>query len=190
MIQKWRSIRSFRCLSWRLTHDRPRQNLGAGEVSTDLILSRLEGVRQTGLGRWIAKCPVHADKRASLLVTPKDDGKITVYCFGCGAKGLDIVAALGLASDALFPQKDTWRQDCRRRAVGPPVRPRRRYLDVDGHFLLFLTAVEWDLHHLAAPLRWRIEQAAAYDKYGPTLKPQPNLKTAPPAWALAARDAA
>jgi CHC2 zinc finger len=67
-----------------------------------LLLSRLEHVRKSGKG-WIARCPAHADKSASLSVTEADGGKILVHCFaGCSA--LDVVQAVGLALADLFPE--------------------------------------------------------------------------------------
>src|SRR4051794_37736853 len=44
------------------------------------LLARLEGVRQTGPNRWMARCPVHEDRTASLSI--RDDGeKWLLYCF-------------------------------------------------------------------------------------------------------------
>ena len=38
------------------------------------ILSRLKGVKQSG-GQYVACCPAHNDKRASLAVSEKDGKK-------------------------------------------------------------------------------------------------------------------
>jgi hypothetical protein len=68
------------------------------------VLDRLEGVRQTGAGRWIARCPAHGDKRPSLSVRELDDDRVLVHCFsGCSAE--EILAAVGLDFAALFPEK-------------------------------------------------------------------------------------
>ena len=71
----------------------------------DGLLSRLDKVRQTGLGRWIARCPAHDDNRPSLHVTLKDDGAILIHCFSqqCGAA--DIMSAVGLPLADLFPDR-------------------------------------------------------------------------------------
>src|SRR5262249_25808201 len=63
-----------------------------GPVQT--ILSRLEGVKQTGKGKWIARCPAHDDHTPSLSIAVGDDGRALLYCFaGCSLK--EIVTALG-----------------------------------------------------------------------------------------------
>ena len=73
-------------------------------MSADTLLSRLDGVRQTGAGRWIAKCPGHQDRRASLSVRELDDGRVLVHDFaGCSVE--EILSAAGLTFDALFPEK-------------------------------------------------------------------------------------
>lgn len=74
----------------------------------ELLLSRLEAVRQTGPGRWLTRCPSHEDRRPSLSVREVDDGRVLVYCFaGCGAA--DVVAAVGLDLCDLFPPSKAWR---------------------------------------------------------------------------------
>jgi hypothetical protein len=73
-------------------------------MSADDLLSRLEGVLRTGADRWMAKCPSHEDKRASLSIRETGDGTVLINCFaGCGAA--DVVASVGLEFDALFPPK-------------------------------------------------------------------------------------
>lgn len=66
------------------------------------ILSRLDRVRQQG-DKYMACCPVHKDKTPSMMVTDKGD-KITMYCFGCGAKGPEIIKALGLPMSLIFKE--------------------------------------------------------------------------------------
>jgi hypothetical protein len=68
------------------------------------LLDRLDGVRQTGAGRWIAKCPGHDDRRASLSIRELDDGRTLLHCFaGCDAEA--VLNALQLDYSALFPDK-------------------------------------------------------------------------------------
>ena len=74
--------------------------------ATDLI-NRLEGVRQTGHGRWVAKCPCHEDRRPSLAITEKSDGAVLINDFGgCGAA--EVLAAVGLDFSVLFPPRADW----------------------------------------------------------------------------------
>jgi hypothetical protein len=74
----------------------------------DALLSRLDGVKRTGVDRWLAKCPAHDDKRPSLAVRELDDGRVLVHDFaGCAVE--DVLAAVGLPFDALYPARPTHR---------------------------------------------------------------------------------
>ena len=73
-------------------------------MSADTLLSRLEGVKHTGNGRWIARCPAHDDKRPSLAIRELDDSRVLAHCFAqCSIE--QILAAVGLDYDALFPER-------------------------------------------------------------------------------------
>ena len=73
-------------------------------MSAATLLSRLEGVKQTGPGRWIARCPAHDDRRPSLAIRELQDGRVLVHCFaGCPIQ--DVLAAAGLEMSALFPEQ-------------------------------------------------------------------------------------
>lgn len=73
-------------------------------MSAATLLDRLDGVRVTGPGRWIARCPAHEDRSPSLSVRELEDGTALVRCFaGCGAA--DVVAAAGLELRDLFPER-------------------------------------------------------------------------------------
>ena len=73
-------------------------------MSADPLLFRLERVKHTGQGRWIACCPAHDDKNPSLSVRDGDDGRVLVHCFaGCGID--DILGAVGLTINDLFPER-------------------------------------------------------------------------------------
>jgi hypothetical protein len=70
----------------------------------DSFLSRLEKVRQTAPGRWIACCPAHRDKSPSLGIKLEADGKITFNCLAsCG--GNEVLAAIGFNPADLYPKK-------------------------------------------------------------------------------------
>ena len=72
------------------------------------LLSRLNKVRRTGHGTWLACCPAHEDRSASLSVREADDGKILLHCFaGCSAH--EVVAAAGLDLADLFPPREDGR---------------------------------------------------------------------------------
>lgn len=68
------------------------------------LLTRLAGVKARGEGRWIARCPAHADKSPSLTIRDLGDGRILVHCFAeCAA--LDVLQAVGLDFADVFPER-------------------------------------------------------------------------------------
>ncbi len=71
----------------------------------EALLNKLDRCRATGIGRWMASCPVHEEKTPSLSIRELDDGRVLLYCFGCGAGALDIILAAGLEPDVLFPPR-------------------------------------------------------------------------------------
>ena len=68
----------------------------------ELLISMLESCRQSGPGKWIARCPAHDDKSPSLSIMDGDDGKALLHCFA-GCESSDVVAAIGLSMSDLFP---------------------------------------------------------------------------------------
>lgn len=65
------------------------------------ILPLLDGVRENGPGRYMARCPSHDDKSPSLSV--RIDDKILMHCFaGCDVE--DVVSSLGLTFADLMPE--------------------------------------------------------------------------------------
>jgi hypothetical protein len=67
----------------------------------DNVLGHLQGVRRSGAD-WVARCPHHEDKQASLSVKEGDGGTVLLHCFaGCGTA--DVVVSAGLAFVDLFP---------------------------------------------------------------------------------------
>ena len=75
-------------------------------MRAEALLERLAKVKETGSGRWLACCPAHPDKTPSLAVRELEDDRVLVHCFaGCIVE--DVLAAVGLDFDALFPEKAT-----------------------------------------------------------------------------------
>ena len=71
------------------------------------ILERLDKVRRFG-DRYRAICPVHDGNNPTALSLKEDQGKVLIHCHVCGAKGSEVVQAIGLTDAALFndvPQK-------------------------------------------------------------------------------------
>ena len=81
-------------------------NYKANETSSqvDTILSKLNKVRKTGQGRWLACCPAHDDKSPSLAIRKTDDGTVLMHCFA-GCDIASITTALGLDPSQLFPKR-------------------------------------------------------------------------------------
>ena len=87
-------------------------NLGSepgNNFNINLLLEKLDKVRSTGSGKWMALCPAHPDKSPSLGIKQTDDGKILVHCFS-GCHVTDIVAAVGLKLSDLMPENPTYQK--------------------------------------------------------------------------------
>lgn len=106
-------------------------------MSSDTLLSRLDGVRRTGPGRWIARCPAHDDRSPSLSVREIEDGRVLLHDFG-GCAVDEVIAAVGLEMDALFPP----------RAIGDQLPRERRPFDAGS--VLRCLATEASITSVAA----------------------------------------
>lgn len=73
-------------------------------MSAETLLSRLDGVKRNGVGRWMAKCPAHEDRSASLSVRETEDGRVLLHDFG-GCSTDAVLSSLGLEMAALFPER-------------------------------------------------------------------------------------
>lgn len=68
------------------------------------LLDRLDKVKQTAPGRWLARCPAHPDHSPSLSIRELDDGRLLLHDFGgCGTEA--VLSALGLSLADLFEQR-------------------------------------------------------------------------------------
>jgi hypothetical protein len=105
-------------------------------VTAAELLGMLEGVRKSGEG-WMARCPAHEDRTASLSVGEGSDGRVLLRCFAeCDV--FAICDSLGIEPRDLFPPRiDTY---------GAPARPPR----VNGHDLLRALAFEATVVRVAA----------------------------------------
>jgi hypothetical protein len=73
-------------------------------MTAEALISKLEKVRQSGRGSWIARCPAHEDKSPSMTIREVEDGRVLVHCFsGCAVE--NILSSVGLDFDALFPPR-------------------------------------------------------------------------------------
>ncbi len=79
--------------------------LKTASSKTSLLLDRLEHVKATGQGKWLALCPAHDDRSPSLSIRETGD-RVLVHCFaGCAVS--DVLLALGLSMADLFPERLT-----------------------------------------------------------------------------------
>jgi hypothetical protein len=81
-----------------------------------VILDLLENVRETGAGRYLARCPAHDDNRPSLSIRVIEGDRTLVHCFA-GCTALEVVNALGLEYRDLFHDSEIRRFDWKRRDV-------------------------------------------------------------------------
>ena len=71
----------------------------------DNLLSRLDKVRKTGPDSFMACCPAHEDRSASLSLCDKDE-KTLIFCFaGCSVH--EVLDAVGLEISDLFPPRQS-----------------------------------------------------------------------------------
>ena len=89
---------------WRGQQAAQQTTISPNHSPIDRLLSLLEGVKRTGQDRWLARCPTRADKRPSMTIRELDDGRVLIHDFG-GDSPAEILAALGLTFDALFPPR-------------------------------------------------------------------------------------
>lgn len=77
------------------------------------VLSRLEGVRPAGGGRYMACCPIHGDKRASMSVSPGDTQLVVFRCHVCldEVTAQEIADAAGIPWDLISKPRDRSRDD-------------------------------------------------------------------------------
>ena len=90
-------------------------------MTIETLLSRLDRVKETGPGRWLARCPSHNDKKPSLSIRETEDGVVLIKCWsGCGYE--DVVASVGLEAQHLFAKPPENR---------PPLKPHEKWIPRD-----------------------------------------------------------
>ncbi|MEC4747174.1 CHC2 zinc finger domain-containing protein [Methylomicrobium sp. Wu6] len=81
------------------------------------IVSRLDRVRRTGFGRFVARCPAHSDKSPSLTIAEKE-GRVLLHCFA-GCEPADVLAAVGLTFADLYPERPAYNKSPRSAQFNP-----------------------------------------------------------------------
>ena len=110
-------------------------------MTADALISRLDGVKRTGEGRWIARCPAHDDRSPSLAIRELDDGRVLVHDFaGCDVES--VLAAVGLEFDALYPPRAIDHHIARERRPFLPT----DVFDIVLHEITIASVIACDLH--------------------------------------------
>jgi putative DNA primase/helicase len=74
--------------------------------SIDKVLEHLDGVREQGAG-FMARCPAHEDKKASLSISVGKDGETVLMKCHAGCDNREVAKAAGFSLGDLFPPKVT-----------------------------------------------------------------------------------
>lgn len=98
----------------------------------------MDAPRQTGHGKYIAKCVAHEDRIPSLSIRETEDGRILIHCFG-GCSIMDVCRALGIEVAQLF--EDSGFTPPQRRTM--PSQPRRFDWRKMSHDLDFASESHW-----------------------------------------------
>jgi hypothetical protein len=72
----------------------------------EVLVSRLDGAKRTGHGRYIARCPAHVDKNPSLSIQ-EQEGNVLFHCFA-GCEPENVLSAVGLTFSDLYPERITY----------------------------------------------------------------------------------
>lgn len=75
-------------------------------MSVETLLSRLNKVRRHGNGKYMAQCPCHADKTASLSITDNGGDMVLINCFA-GCDPYSILQSVGLDWQDVLPESVT-----------------------------------------------------------------------------------
>lgn len=139
---------------------RPTNDMVVSHMSVARLLDRLEHVKQTGSGRWIACCPAHEDHNPSLSIRELEEGRVLIKCFaGCGA--LEVLDAVRLTWSTLFPESLDPKRACTPTHSSIPARD---LLDIVDHEIMVAALILRDVldEKIVTTEQWdRLATAAA-----------------------------
>ncbi len=73
-------------------------------MNLEILIDRLDGVKETGPGKYLSRCPAHDDRSPSLAIKEEGDGRILLHCFaGCETEG--VLSAIGLTFSDVMPER-------------------------------------------------------------------------------------
>ena len=73
-------------------------------MTIDTLISRLDGVRETGPGKYLSRCLAHDDRSPSLSIKDCGDGRVLVHCFA-GCETEDVLSAIGMTFSDIMPER-------------------------------------------------------------------------------------
>ena len=132
-------------------------------MSAARLLDRLDGVKATGPGRWVARCPGHQDKAPSLSIREIDD-RTLIHCFaGCAAA--DVLAAVGLRLSDLFDDRQPFEAPSKHTRVSlrdlvPLLRHEAHIVALIGADMLSGSNIDSDAWNRLAEALRRIEEVS------------------------------
>lgn len=102
-------------------------------MRADALLSVLKDVRQRGADQYMAKCPAHPDKTASLSIKCCADGRVLLHCFA-GCQPDDVLGAVGMEFSHIMPERIGHDLPRVRHTIAPAdaLRVLRREIDLVG----------------------------------------------------------
>jgi hypothetical protein len=91
-----------------MSKSKVQQTQTAPNRPLERLLARLERVKPSKPGSWIASCPTefhrYGDRSRGLSIREIDDGSVLLHCFG-GCSTESVLTALGLTFNDLYPDK-------------------------------------------------------------------------------------
>ena len=73
-------------------------------MTIETLISRLDGVKETGPGKYVSRCPSHDDRSPSLAIKDGDDGRVLIHCFA-GCEPQSVLDAIGLTFSDIMPER-------------------------------------------------------------------------------------
>ena len=73
-------------------------------MNIETLLSYFDGVRETGYGKYVARCSAHDDRSPSLAISEGDGGRLLLHCWA-GCETEDILSARGLTFADVMPER-------------------------------------------------------------------------------------
>ncbi len=73
-------------------------------MNIETLISHFDGVRETGYGKYVARCSAHDDRSPSLAISEGDGGRLLLHCWA-GCETEDILSARGLTFADVMPER-------------------------------------------------------------------------------------